>query len=162
MFEMTTQRFAEIATHKDENLIRSTFDHRRTDEISQELLGELSRKVGMSENHSELDYFGLRYGMEFFPEYSEKYNDEREKVFSHGKCRNRNRINTIIGNIEEQNGDNQPKHSRLWARSTTPMKARKTLGGLSKMFNDLVLVEDEWVETVRQFRDADTNISSHS
>jgi len=31
---------------------------------------------------------------------------------------------------------------------------KKTLGGLSKMFNDLVLVEEEWVETVRgQFRD---------
>ncbi len=30
---------------------------------------------------------------------------------------------------------------------------KKSLGGLSKMFNDLVLVEDEWVEAVRgQFR----------
>ena len=26
---------------------------------------------------------------------------------------------------------------------------KKSLGGLSKMFNDLVLVEDEWVEAVR-------------
>jgi hypothetical protein len=47
--------------------------------------------------------------MEFFPEYSRKeYNDEREKVFSRMvNAGTRNRINTIIGNIEEQNGDNQ-------------------------------------------------------
>tara|TARA_B100000282_G_scaffold291931_1_gene264879 strand:- start:245 stop:700 length:456 start_codon:yes stop_codon:yes gene_type:complete len=111
MFEMTTQRFAEIATHKDENLIRSTFvSIVELMKSRKKLLGELSRKVGMSENHSELDLLWvLRYGMEFFPEYARKeYNDEREKVFSRMvSAGTRNRINAIIGNIEEQNGDNQ-------------------------------------------------------
>lgn len=31
---------------------------------------------------------------------------------------------------------------------------KKTLGGISKMFNDLVLIEDEWVDAIRaQFKD---------
>ena len=59
MFEMTTQRFAEIATHKDENLIRSTFESIvELMKSRKKLLGELSRKVGMSENHSSWTYFG--------------------------------------------------------------------------------------------------------
>jgi hypothetical protein len=111
MFEMTTQRFAEIATHKDERLIRSTFESIvELMKARKRLLGELARKVGMSENHSELDLLWVfRYGMEFFPEYARsEYNNEREKVFSRMvNAGTRNRINTIIGNIEEQNGDNQ-------------------------------------------------------
>ena len=43
-----------------------------------------------------------------------------------------------------------PKHSRYMGKKYYTYEGKKkTLGGLSKMFNDLVLVEDEWVETVR-------------
>ena len=49
-----------------------------------------------------------------------------------------------------------PKHSRYMGKKYYTYEGKKkSLGGLSKMFNDLVLVEDEWVETVRgQFRNS--------
>ena len=43
-----------------------------------------------------------------------------------------------------------PKHpSNMGKTYYTYEGKKKSLGGLSKMFNDLVLVEDEWVEAVR-------------
>ena len=43
-----------------------------------------------------------------------------------------------------------PKHSRYMGKKYYTYEGKKkSLGGLSKMFNDLVLVEDEWVEAVR-------------
>lgn len=47
-----------------------------------------------------------------------------------------------------------PKHPNNMGKTYYTYEGKKkSLGGLSKMFNDLVLVEDEWVEAVRgQFR----------
>jgi len=43
-----------------------------------------------------------------------------------------------------------PKHpSNMGKTYYTYTGKKKSLGGISKMFNDLVLVEDEWVEAVR-------------
>jgi len=43
-----------------------------------------------------------------------------------------------------------PKHPTNMGKTYYTYEGKKkSLGGLSKMFNDLVLVEDEWVEAVR-------------
>tara|TARA_B100000214_G_scaffold79953_1_gene54074 strand:- start:14942 stop:15391 length:450 start_codon:yes stop_codon:yes gene_type:complete len=111
LFEMTTQRLAEIASHKDERLIRATFNSViELTKSRKALLGVLAKKIGASENHSELDMqWVLRYGMSFFDEYvQEQYQIEREKVYS--RLMNsgiHNRILHIIDNNEEHNLDDQ-------------------------------------------------------
>ena len=109
LFEMTAQRLAEIASHKDERLIRATFNSVvELTKSRKALLGVLAKKMGGSENHSELDMqWVLRYGMSFFAEYAqEQYQIEREKVYS--RLMNagiQNRVSHIIDNISEHNLD---------------------------------------------------------
>ena len=115
MFEMTTQRLAEFATHRDENLIRKSFESMvKVAKDRRDLLEELSRMVGSGETYSKLDLdWVLRYGAEFYPETINKsFQQERERVFHRMKSAGlRHRVNSIIANISEENDDNQSEAS---------------------------------------------------
>ena len=111
LFEINAQRLAEIASHKDETLIRNTFESIVVlVKNRKKLMGVLAKKIGGSENHSELDMqWVLRYGMSFFAEYAqEQYQFEREKVYS--RLMNagiQNRVSHIVNNITDDNLDDQ-------------------------------------------------------
>jgi len=73
-------------------------------------MGVLAKKIGGSENHSELDMqWVLRYGMSFFADYvQEQYQIEREKVYS--RLMNagiQNRVSHIVNSITDENLDDQ-------------------------------------------------------
>ena len=115
MFEMTTQRLAEFATHRDENLIRKSFESMvKVAKDRRGLLEELSRMVGSGETYSKLDLdWVLRYGAEFYSETVNKsFQKERERVFQRmNNAGLRHRVNSIIANISDENDDNQSETS---------------------------------------------------
>lgn len=110
MFEMTTQRLAEFATHRDENLIRKSFESMvKVAQGRRELLDELASMVGSSETYSKLDLdWVLRYGAEFYqPTVDKSFEKERNRVFERMKSAGvRHRVNSIIANMPNENDDN--------------------------------------------------------
>lgn len=115
MFEMTTQRLAEFATHRDETLIRRAFESMvKVAKDRRSLLEELARMVGSGETYSKLDLdWVLRYGAEFYGETVNKsFSAERERVFHRMQNAGlRHRVNSILANISEDNDDNQSETS---------------------------------------------------
>ena len=115
VFEMTTQRLAEFATHRDETLIRRAFESMvKVAKDRRSLLEELASMVGSGETYSKLDLdWVLRYGAEFYGENVNKaFSAERERVFHRMKSAGlRHRVNSILANISEENDDNQSEAS---------------------------------------------------
>ena len=115
VFEMTTQRLAEFATHRDETLIRRAFESMvKVAKDRRSLLEELASMVGSGETYSKLDLdWVLRYGAEFYGETVNKaFSAERERVFHRMKSAGlRHRVNSILANIGEENDDNQSETS---------------------------------------------------
>tara|TARA_Y100000004_G_scaffold159100_1_gene185781 strand:+ start:1242 stop:1700 length:459 start_codon:yes stop_codon:yes gene_type:complete len=110
MFDITTQKLAEVATLKDEKLIRASFEA-MVDIVKRRknLLEIIASTIGNKEEFSRIDLdWALRYGVEFFPEsVTDCFEKERKEVFERMMDTGmRTRVKSIIDNVGEVNLDN--------------------------------------------------------
>jgi len=110
MFDITTQKMAEVATLKDEKLIRASFEA-MVEVVTRRknLIEIIASTIGGKEEFSRIDLdWALRYGAEFFPEsVTDCFEKERKEVFERMMDTGmRTRVKSIIDNVGEVNLDN--------------------------------------------------------
>lgn len=115
MFDIDDEKLNDIATHKNEDLIRKTVEG-IADMMKKrkELLEEFSKVAGGNEHLSELDLvWVLKYGVEMFEEAAQDaFSEERTRVFTRMVTAGfNNRVNRIIGSGLPQPQQNTQDHS---------------------------------------------------
>ena len=110
MFDITTQKMAEVATLKDEKLIRASFEA-MVEVVTRRkhLIEIIASNVGGKESFSRIDLdWALRYGVEFFPEsVTDCFEKERKEVFERMMDTGmRTRVKSILDNVGNVNLDN--------------------------------------------------------
>lgn len=110
MFDITTQRLAEVATLRDEKLIRNSFEAMiEVVKKRKKLLEIIVSNIGAKEEYSKIDLeWVLRYGPELFPDsVNDCFENERKQVYERMMDTGmRTRVRSIIDNVGDVNLDN--------------------------------------------------------